>query len=81
MSYLLTLSDTVCLPVSDVASLPHAAAPTRCQVVYGHLDDPEGQDIKRGVSYLKLRPGESFNGKRREKGGLGGGVLRVGRAG
>jgi hypothetical protein len=27
------------------------------QVVYGHLDDPEGQDIKRGVSYLKLRPG------------------------
>ena len=29
------------------------------QVVYGHLDDPEGQDIKRGVSYLKLRPGMS----------------------
>ena len=27
------------------------------QVVYGHLDDPEGQDIERGVSYLKLRPG------------------------
>eukprot|EP00877_Chromochloris_zofingiensis_P008121 jgi/Chrzof1/3562/Cz13g00140.t1_ACH1[v5.2] len=26
------------------------------KVVYGHLDDPEGQDIKRGVSYLKLRP-------------------------
>jgi hypothetical protein len=28
------------------------------QVVYGHLDDPEGQDIERGVSYLKLRPGK-----------------------
>ncbi len=27
------------------------------QVVYGHLDDPQGQDIQRGVSYLKLRPG------------------------
>lgn len=26
------------------------------KVVYGHLDDPEGQDIQRGVSYLKLRP-------------------------
>jgi len=26
------------------------------KVVYGHLDDPEHQDIKRGVSYLKLRP-------------------------
>ncbi|KAK9841131.1 hypothetical protein WJX74_000439 [Apatococcus lobatus] len=26
------------------------------KVVYGHLDDPQGQDIKRGVSYLKLRP-------------------------
>lgn len=26
------------------------------KVVYGHLDDPEGQEIKRGVSYLKLRP-------------------------
>lgn len=26
------------------------------KVVYGHLDDPEGQDIKRGVSYLRLRP-------------------------
>ncbi len=29
------------------------------QVVYGHLDDPESQDIKRGVSYLNLRPGAS----------------------
>ena len=28
------------------------------QVVYGHLDDPQGQDLKRGVSYLKLRPGD-----------------------
>lgn len=26
-------------------------------MVYGHLDDPEGQDLQRGVSYLKLRPG------------------------
>jgi hypothetical protein len=28
------------------------------QVVYGHLDDPENQELQRGVSYLKLRPGE-----------------------
>lgn len=26
------------------------------KVVYGHLDDPQGQDLVRGVSYLKLRP-------------------------
>ncbi|XP_039251950.2 aconitate hydratase, mitochondrial-like [Styela clava] len=26
------------------------------KVLYGHLDDPHGQDIKRGESYLKLRP-------------------------
>lgn len=26
------------------------------KVVYGHLDDPEHQDIQRGVSYLRLRP-------------------------
>lgn len=26
-------------------------------MVYGHLDDPENQDIQRGVSYLNLRPG------------------------
>lgn len=26
------------------------------KVVYGHLDDPETQDIQRGVSYLRLRP-------------------------
>ncbi|CEH13783.1 aconitate hydratase [Ceraceosorus bombacis] len=26
------------------------------KIVYGHLDDPHGQDINRGVSYLKLRP-------------------------
>lgn len=25
--------------------------------MYGHLDDPEGQELQRGVSYLKLRPG------------------------
>ncbi|KAK4689541.1 hypothetical protein P7C73_g553, partial [Tremellales sp. Uapishka_1] len=26
------------------------------KIVYGHLDDPHGQDIERGKSYLKLRP-------------------------
>lgn len=26
------------------------------KVVYGHLDDPENQELVRGVSYLKLRP-------------------------
>ncbi|KZT03160.1 aconitate hydratase [Laetiporus sulphureus 93-53] len=26
------------------------------KIVYGHLDDPHGQDIVRGESYLKLRP-------------------------
>lgn len=26
------------------------------KIVYGHLDDPHGQDIRRGESYLKLRP-------------------------
>ena len=26
------------------------------QVVYGHLDDPENQEMKRGSSYLRLRP-------------------------
>ncbi|XP_047143150.1 probable aconitate hydratase, mitochondrial isoform X1 [Hydra vulgaris] len=26
------------------------------KVLYSHLDDPKNQDIKRGVSYLKLRP-------------------------
>lgn len=26
------------------------------KIVYGHLDDPHGQDIERGISYLKLRP-------------------------
>ena len=29
------------------------------QVVYGHLDDPEHEDIRRGISYLRLRPGEA----------------------
>lgn len=28
------------------------------KVVYGHLDEPESQEIERGVSYLRLRPGE-----------------------
>ncbi|KAK0724813.1 aconitase family-domain-containing protein [Lasiosphaeris hirsuta] len=26
------------------------------KILYSHLDDPEGQDIQRGVSYLRLRP-------------------------
>ncbi|KAI1340659.1 aconitase family-domain-containing protein [Xylariaceae sp. FL0016] len=26
------------------------------KILYSHLDDPHGQDIQRGVSYLKLRP-------------------------
>ncbi|GAV56395.1 hypothetical protein ZYGR_0BB01730 [Zygosaccharomyces rouxii] len=26
------------------------------KILYGHLDNPEGQDIVRGQSYLKLRP-------------------------
>lgn len=26
------------------------------KVLYSHLDDPHGQDIERGVSYLRLRP-------------------------
>jgi hypothetical protein len=26
------------------------------KILYGHLDDPHGQDINRGTSYLKLRP-------------------------
>lgn len=30
------------------------------KVLYGHLDDPHGQDIERGVSYLKLRPDVCF---------------------
>jgi hypothetical protein len=30
------------------------------KILYGHLDDPHGQDIERGVSYLKLRPDVSY---------------------
>ncbi|KAJ1325638.1 aconitate hydratase [Microdochium nivale] len=26
------------------------------KILYSHLDDPHGQDLERGVSYLKLRP-------------------------
>ncbi|KAI1207780.1 aconitate hydratase [Annulohypoxylon truncatum] len=26
------------------------------KILYSHLDDPHGQDIQRGVSYLRLRP-------------------------
>lgn len=29
------------------------------QIVYGHLDDPETSGLQRGVTYLKLRPGEA----------------------
>ncbi len=34
--------------------------PFAWQVVYGHLDDPENEDIRRGISYLRLRPGEAL---------------------
>ena len=27
------------------------------KILYSHLDDPANQDIQRGVSYLRLRPG------------------------
>lgn len=30
------------------------------KIVYGHLDDPHNEDIRRGQSYLKLRPDVSF---------------------
>ena len=26
------------------------------KILYSHLDDPAGQDIERGTSYLRLRP-------------------------
>lgn len=26
------------------------------KILYGHLDKPDTQDIKRGISYLYLRP-------------------------
>jgi aconitate hydratase len=26
------------------------------KIIYSHLDDPKGQKIERGVSYLNLRP-------------------------
>lgn len=42
------------------------------QVVYGHLDDPEGQEIKRGVSYLNLRPGVLPQATGRRGGGVHG---------
>jgi hypothetical protein len=44
-----------CCPARAAAG---AAAALFLQVVYGHLDDPEHQELQRGVSYLKLRPGE-----------------------
>ena len=49
--FLLTsLSLSLSFPCSKISKI------TINQVVYGHLDDPEGQDIQRGVSYLRLRP-------------------------
>ena len=30
------------------------------KILYGHLDDPANQDIQRGVSYLRLRPGKKL---------------------
>ena len=53
----------LCAPAPIAAFFWHAACSRAAlaapaQVVYGHLDDPEGQDIKRGASYLRLRPGE-----------------------
>lgn len=51
---------TICLG-SQLAIQPFYGRPetllTPCQVVYGHLDDPENEDIRRGISYLRLRPG------------------------
>lgn len=38
------------------------------KVVYGHLDEPESQEIERGVSYLRLRPGVSVVGFERSGG-------------
>ena len=35
------------------------------KIVYGHLDDPHGQDIERGVSYLRLRPDRIILGELR----------------
>jgi hypothetical protein len=29
------------------------------KILYAHLDDPANQDIERGVSYLRLRPGDN----------------------
>ena len=31
------------------------------KILYCHLDDPHGQDVERGTSYLKLRPDITFN--------------------
>jgi hypothetical protein len=29
------------------------------KILYGHIDDPATQSIERGVSYLRLRPGDN----------------------
>ena len=54
-----TAASDHCKVHSVFMRLSQGAHPHGCavQVVYGHLDDPEGQEIERGVSYLKLRPG------------------------
>ena len=43
-------------------------APSRTQIVYGHLDDPETSGLERGVTYLKLRPGAAFRAPARRDG-------------
>jgi len=32
----------------------------RLQVLFGHLLDPEGQELERGSTYLRLKPGENI---------------------
>lgn len=57
----MTLAEKVCGCFTMAFRSSHRSCPNWpllvLQVVYGHLDDPEGQDIRRGVSYLRLRPG------------------------
>ena len=60
----LTLAEKVCVSGPNLANIwsesSSKASQTSLailQIVYGHLDDPQGQELKRGVSYLRLRPG------------------------
>ena len=41
--------------LAQIASLGHPLTLAE-KIIYGHLDDAKNQDIKRGSSYLKLRP-------------------------